>query len=371
VPILSRLFLGLAKVRKLLLIDWRFLLLAVVLHYALSWWVYALTEAPDSNLIKPANYWYYWWTTSLTIGYGDLSPQSDAARLIAPIIMATGVGLITLILGKVIAAVTDFIEKRRKGLMPTDATGHILVLGDYHPFQTRALIANAVKERQDDHWDTLPTVVGCFSNTGDRNPFTRASDYHGVLPEYVQAAEGGINRKTIEDAGATRASQIYVSAVEDARAIGIICLLSQFRPTARVVLLLREQESAELVPDCALELSIITPMQALVATREMADPGTASAIVELLEPGGNSFFSLRRPENAPAKSFEDIKQCFDRRFGGTAILLGISQKNGRGDVTKLNPPPTTLVSAGDGLLYIAEHDLSPQEEQELHAAVAA
>ena len=54
-----------------------------------------------------------WWamTTVTTVGYGDLSPETDAGRVIAIVVMLTGIGFVAILTA---AAAERFIANRRE-----------------------------------------------------------------------------------------------------------------------------------------------------------------------------------------------------------------------------------------------------------------
>ncbi|KND51831.1 MAG: hypothetical protein ABA06_01055 [Parcubacteria bacterium C7867-001] len=355
--------------RKMRDLEYRFLIVATIAHFVLWYLVFWATEAPDAAMLKPVNYWYFWSTTALTIGYGDLSPQSELSRLIAPVFQFTGLIILTTWLTKVGSAAVEHMTKKRRGLMPTKLSGHILVLGDYHPVRTDDLLSNAILDRQDD--GSHPHVVGCFRNTGDRNPFVRPQDYHGITPEYVQAAASGFNMRILEEAGAERASHIYVNCEDDNTAIGLVCLLSRMQIKARVGLILQEYASAELVPACPLELQIIKPIQAVLAVRAMEDPGTEAAIRMLLTTGGTkSMHSLEitgMQVSAEHVSFGSVRAAFENLFKDGALLLGFTRVESGAPVPYLMPNSAELVRQNDRLLYIADKDFSAMEEQSFNS----
>lgn len=243
--------------------------------------------------------------------------------------------------------------------MPTNKSGHILVLGDYHPVKTKSLIQNAAADIIDDGRKAI--VVGCFRNTGEKNPFDRHSDYPDFLPDYIQVGDGGFNRQSLLDAGAHTAAQIYISAADDALSIGIVGFLSRLNCSARVVLLLHEEASTEGIPDTNLDLHVIPPVQSLLAVREMGDPGTGAAVIELLSTGGSTIYSIALTE---ASTYRIARAAFEGAFGH-AILLGYcSQDDDREWVSNLVvADQEAALRKGDRLIYMAGKDLTSVEEE--------
>jgi voltage-gated potassium channel len=352
-------------------LEYRVLVLATLAHLFAFYGVLKLFEAPDAVILKPAHYWYYWATTVLTIGYGDLSPQSEWGRIIAPFFEFSGILILAAWLTKAGNGLTDYASKKRRGLMSTKHGEHVLVVGDYHAIRTDTLLSNAILDHLDD--GKQPKVVGCFRNTGDRNPFTRTGDYHGIVPEYVQA-DATFNRRALQAANVEGASHIYVMCDEDATAIGIICLLSQFNVSAPVALVLREPASIEMIPECQLRLRVITPVQSALAVREMEDPGTNVVIQELVSTGRTESIHSLCIEQAPTNGcgeYSGVKASFERKFGEQALLIGFVRTVGKTDVPHIRPAGNTKMLAGDRLIYIADKDFSEGDERDFNRAVAA
>lgn len=363
-PFLLRLIQLLQKV-----LQFRLLAPLLVLHFVLFWGMLLLCEEQGSKILEPINFWYFWATTGLTIGYGDLSPQSNTARLFTPFFQASGIVLVTMLLTLCVQSFTEQLSKRRRGLMPTKASQHILVLGDYHPVQTPGLIREAVADRLDDG-HTTTCVVGCFRNLGDKNPFEQPSEYPATDLTYIQAGTTGFNQKTLLDAGADRAAQIYICTNDDAAALGLLSILSRIGTSARIVVLLREEESRESVPVTMLDVHVILPVQTMLAVREMGDPGTGAAIQELLTIGGMTLYSieLSQPDTI---SYQLAKETFGSHFPN-AILMGIcTMGESSGWVSTMNPDPETKVRGNDRLVYMAKRDIQPDAERAFQKALLA
>lgn len=72
-----------------------------------------------------------WWvmTTVTTVGYGDLYPKSIEGRLYAFFLFLTGIGLISISIGKIIDAFTLYHKRMEEGKMDYHGKGHIILIG--------------------------------------------------------------------------------------------------------------------------------------------------------------------------------------------------------------------------------------------------
>lgn len=73
----------------------------------------------------------FWWvmTTVTTVGYGDYSPATLGGRLIAIVLYIVGIGLISIIIGKVMDGFSIFRRKREEGDIVIKHAGHYIIIG--------------------------------------------------------------------------------------------------------------------------------------------------------------------------------------------------------------------------------------------------
>lgn len=72
-----------------------------------------------------------WWAvvTLFTVGYGDFAPKTVAGRLLGMGVMASGIGIVSAVTGTMASAMVERRNKKRRGLLPVSAQGHVLILG--------------------------------------------------------------------------------------------------------------------------------------------------------------------------------------------------------------------------------------------------
>lgn len=72
-----------------------------------------------------------WWAvvTLFTVGYGDFAPKTVPGRLLGMGVMASGIGIVSAVTGSVASAMVERRNKKRRGLLPVSAQGHVLILG--------------------------------------------------------------------------------------------------------------------------------------------------------------------------------------------------------------------------------------------------
>jgi voltage-gated potassium channel len=71
-----------------------------------------------------------WWvmTTVATVGYGDFYPTTVAGKLFAMFLYVFGIGLLSLVIGKIIEAIADLQRRRGSGKLKFQGRNHIILL---------------------------------------------------------------------------------------------------------------------------------------------------------------------------------------------------------------------------------------------------
>ena len=62
----------------------------------------SFTAVEQGHNDKVSNTWDgLWWavTTMTTVGYGDITPETDAGRMIGIVVMLVGIGFLTMLIG--------------------------------------------------------------------------------------------------------------------------------------------------------------------------------------------------------------------------------------------------------------------------------
>lgn len=257
--------------------------------------------------------------------------------------------------------------------MPTRATNHIVVIGDYHHTRTLELLGNLIHDRKNDQ-SKMPPIVCMFRNTGDENPFTREiAELEGIIPEYHQAPHNGFNPRAFADVNIEQAVQVYVSFEDDMAAIAVVGALSRTglaKTQSSVAILLRESSNEDLIPNTDLNLQIIRPVQQALAVRELEDPGAGQAVADLIDVRkGSTLFSVVLPYPGLDASYRAVRECFHQVFESRVLPIGFSVKGASGWEASLNPSDDARVKEGNRLLYIAKEDLSDKEASSFSEAL--
>ncbi|QMV45117.1 ion transporter [Cohnella cholangitidis] len=96
---------------------------------------FVLLSASIIYLIEPATFkerWFnalYWvMTTIATVGYGDFYPTTVAGKIFAIFLFVFGIGLLSLVIGKIIDYFVEIHRKREAGLLKYQGNQHIILI---------------------------------------------------------------------------------------------------------------------------------------------------------------------------------------------------------------------------------------------------
>lgn len=104
------------------------MLLPFVLFYIFAMAATALYLEPDTfETYLNALYWVM--TTLATVGYGDYAPTTPAGRVFTILLYASGIGLVSLCIGKVIGIASHIERLKVGGRMKYKGRNHIILVG--------------------------------------------------------------------------------------------------------------------------------------------------------------------------------------------------------------------------------------------------
>lgn len=315
-------------------LHWTLLAILIGLH-ALSTWGLMLL-AGEEKLQAPATFFYWYATTAYTVGYGDLSPQSDAGRLITALWVFPGaIAAFTTVVAKVLAAIGDVWRVRRAGKGDYSRMTDALVLIGYHPARTPKMIAELCADLSPDQTLVLLT----------RQTLT---DLDSRI-RYVQT-ESLTSTAALTRAGVPGASRVLVFTDSDADTLAAtLAAVSLTGPSAHVVCYFEDEDNARLLDQHCPEVEIVLSAGPEMVARACKDPGSSQVISALsshLDPGA-TLFSLSWPEGAPGRFGDLARSLLDR----SATLLAIQSASAT--MPTFNPPPDLAVQPGDRLYYVA------------------
>jgi voltage-gated potassium channel len=340
-PVFLRFFKGLGyHVRQL---SWPVLGLLFLLHMAVAWALMAW--AGEQKLVfSLADWLYFYMTTATTIGYGDLSPQGAAGRLVAALFLQpTAVALFTAFVSKVIASLIFVWRKKMAGKGSVEnKAGHTIVVG-WLGAESHRMIDMLLKDvRTDDEGIVI------VDQALEQNPRPDVASFIRV--------ESLAQPSAYLRAGLKGAQQVIVNTPNDEATLSACFALAAARPDIRIVARFEKRETAALVRAHHAHVEPIMPMVTELLVRTAQDAGSADVAQDLLSlDSGASQFSDMLPVGMPGIDFASIQKAFKQ--GADVTVIGIR----RGLDPVLNPPASLRVDGGTVMYYIGAQRLSSED----------
>lgn len=331
--VLRRAYVALAE------LTWSAVLLILVAHFLVSWLLLAL--AGESALTDDAvGFVYYYMVTATTVGYGDLSPSSDAGRLITALWVLPGaIAIFTATLGKLLSGVSQVWRRNMKGLGDyRGREGHLVVLG-WQDGTSRTLLELVADERTPD--EPLPILI---AKSIDDNPMPGEIDF--------VKAQRLADPQALERAGARGARSIVVRGENDDETLAAALVATTVCPSSHVVAHFEYQATADILSRQAARVETITSLSSELLVRSARDPGSSKVAKLLLSAASaDTAYSIRVPEGTQPLTYEQALHGLRKAYHATLVGIG---KDGTVDLNCLDD---VTISSGDTLYYISDHRL--------------
>ncbi|RVU86004.1 potassium channel protein [Leucothrix sargassi] len=246
--------------------------------------------------------YYFLVTTATTVGYGDMSPQTDLGKIFVTVYMVVGIALLGLFLGKVTEVMVDISSRRKKGLIHMKSEVDLIITG----YPSDAKVQDIVCELRNDPRFERARIV-CLNNClEEKAPWMTKFDVHfvkGVPSDSTNLAAAGIeSAKTVlilaNDATAVESDDLSTS---------VCAVVERLRPEVRTIVEKVRQD--KLVFEVVNADTVVDVASASVLAQEILDPGA----VELQ----NAIFST----HTQGTQYNLVYQGEDRTWSEIAMAI--------------------------------------------------
>jgi voltage-gated potassium channel len=321
-------------------LRWHSILLAVLFYIASSWVFLRLSG--EAALTSSTDFLYWLSVTASTVGYGDLSPVTNAGRIIVSIyVIPLGLGLFGLGIGRVAAFFSYQWRKGIQGLKKLNEDNHILVVG-WNDDKTLHLIKLLLREME--HGDKK-SIVLCVKKEidnpyPDRIGFARVSSYS--------------DEDEMDRAGVKTASCIIVDNTDDDITMTSALYCVSQNPNAHIIAYFQKEELGRLLKNHCPNIECMPSVSVEMIAKSAVDPGSSALHHELLDVDkGMTQYSTIYIGSETFKVgdiFKKLKDMYD------ATLIGISHiDNG---TMCINPMLDLDINSGTIIYYIADERVS-------------
>nr|CAA6808376.1 MAG: Unknown protein [uncultured Thiotrichaceae bacterium] len=216
--------------------------------------------------ISVVDSYYFLVTTATTVGYGDLSPQTNLGKFLATAYMIVGIALLGLFLGKVTEVMVNISSRKKRGLLRVKGEVDLIIAG----YPGGEKVENIIRELRNDSRYEEANIV-CVNNQLEMKP--RWMTHLDV--EFVQGVVS--DSKVLEMAGVKTAHTVLILAndpstiTSDDHSTSICAVIERVNPKVRTIIEKVRQD--EMIFEVVDADTIVEVAPASVLAQEVLDPG--------------------------------------------------------------------------------------------------
>ena len=305
-----------------------------------------------------------WWTivTITTVGYGDYYPSSVPGRILAVIIMFSGIGLISVLTGSISSIFTTKKIMEGRGLENLKLKDHIVICGwNSNIEKVLSNIAKLSSEGEDVKIamindmgeDQMNSIIARFNSDTLKVYFVRG-DY---------ALESILNKACIDTAKSAVIISDDTVENDDDKTILTVLTIKNKLPDLKVIAHVSQQDKLPYLKRAkADEVIVNDTYESFMAATHVLEPGVPQAVNQLLDlHSTHRFKSMTIPDSYIGKTFSDITAYFKEYENSLCIGLFIENENvGFGDL--LSSESDALDAFIERKLKEAGHSLSEESK---------
>jgi voltage-gated potassium channel len=320
-------------------LSWWALVLGFALHFVVS--AKLMWRFETGEITEAIAFFYYYVTTVTTVGYGDIAPKTGEGRLLAALwIMPGGIILFTTSITKFV----HFLSNRWRRRMCGEAdysylTDHIVILG-WQGLRTQRM----VEEITHDVDSARREIVVCSTK-----------DIENPMPTVVKfVRDSALSERDLHlRAGTQGAAAIIALGHDDNDTLAAALAAAAYNRSGHLVAYFQQQAFADLLTAHCPRAEAMVSNDTTRLVRAAQDPGSSRVHQALLSVmTGNTLFSLRLPNDAPLRTYDELMTEFKRVHNATIVAVA---DDALGKGLTLNAPASKHVGPGQTLYYIAPH----------------
>lgn len=263
-----------------------------------------------------------------TTGYGDITPYTEAARLVNTVVFTPlRIAFLAVLVGTTLEVLS---ERSRQGWKiqrwRNRVRNHTIVIG-YGTKGKRAVAARLSDEAAQGEIVVVDTDRGAIEHAGTA----------GLVTVHGDATKSDVLRL----AGAQHASSIVVATGRDDTSVLVTLTAREIAPKAKIVASIRETENSHLLQQSGADTVVVSSE---TAGRLLGLATTTPSVVEMIE-------DLLTPDTGLAIAEREVEQS---EVGGSPrhlsdIVLGVVRD---GHLLRIGSPEVDAIEAADRLLYV-------------------
>ncbi|MBL4826549.1 MAG: potassium channel protein [Spongiibacteraceae bacterium] len=318
------------------------LLVALLVYIALSW---CLLRLSGEHALVGSDFVYWLVVSTSTVGYGDLSPSTEAGKWVtALVIIPLGLSIFAITVGRLAGFASYHWRKGVRGLGSVNRQNHIVLVG-WNGQRTLRLPQLLIKEEE--QAGTLRPIVLCVRVEREiENP----------MPEAIQFVKvSSFNDKDEMDrASIATAACIVIDNDSDDATMTAALFCHARNSAAHIIVYFADESLSDLLTIHCPSIECTPSVSVEMLAKATADPGSSALHYQLLSVDqGMTQYSICYPETMPDVRFEILFSQLKKHYEATVIAI-----SSRDVGIVVNPALEVMVLPGETLYYIASDRIS-------------
>jgi voltage-gated potassium channel Kch len=324
--------------REILSRIWKFLLLFVGVWVVAAILFYFLDGKPG---VTPFNAFYWSIVTISTLGYGDIVPETVAAKLVTIGTLFVQIFLLGYLISVITTTVNEESQRRALGTLGTDMKNHIIVLG--FSDVGRAAVRELLLQEQ---------TVAVVTEQADQVAHVRTlGPEHRLFVTYGPPADRDILRRV----NITDAHSVVVCTHDDAANMIAALNIRALAPHVRIVVSVSRPELRETLRSTGVTY-VASPadMGGRLCAEAAFEPDVAIAMEDITAADVKADmqeYLLRDTTPISRQTVGEAEQLVRSSTG--CLLVGFARPGAEGEFdTTVNPPADARLQPGDAILVL-------------------
>ncbi|NGN91756.1 ion transporter [Nocardioides sp. KC13] len=315
--------------------------LAIICFVFVTGWIAMALAQPGSDIVHPANYWWWFLVTATTVGYGDFFPETTGGRFVGAYVVFGSITTLAILFSRISAIIENAKGRRMRGEITYSGTNHIVLLG-YTAGRTERLLVELLSEPERE------VVLATWEDQLSEHPMAGEDRLHFVRGDITDLS-------VLARAGLSGAHSVLIDARDDNEAVTLTVAANTAAPAVHTIVALRDLRVQRTIFRIDTTVHCVQWHNTQLIAEELSDPGIAEVYQELATAGGKGTYSLTVPASAATATVEVWQGALGRGHGAT--LLAVRTDDG----IQVSPSWDLAVAPGARLFYIADDRLDYDE----------
>ena len=314
-------------------------------HFLTSYFIFLLIG--ETKLVNTfIDYLYLYIVTSSTVGFGDLTPETQMGRLFTAVyFIPISLVLFTIVITKVSEVVVLNFRKYIMGLKDFSQLEHHIAIIGYHQQRTKKIVELILADENRDQRTVL-----LVTKQDIHHPFV---DIEGV--EFCKV-ESFTDDESLRRIAIDSADRVIIDGHDDNENFtNSIHFKNKVSDDCHITTYLTNEDKADTLREVNGNIEVCSPKVAEQMVRAMQDHGTSMAFHQLMTTGVGQTTYVSKLHGEGELLVEDLNNNLQKRFG--AKFMGYSTKQLAFDLI-INPPEKDVIKSGMFIHYVAESRLS-------------